>query len=46
MNCRFSKFVVDIGRFLQRQYRKICVMFVVRKNLLQYEVYYVRFPNG
>jgi len=34
MNCRFSKFVIDIGRFLQRQYHKIYVAFVVRKNLL------------
>jgi hypothetical protein len=42
VNCRFSKFVIDIGRFLQRQYRKIRVIFTVRKNLLQYEVYYVR----
>jgi len=42
MRCRFSKFVVDIGKFLQRSYDKIYIAFTVRKNLLQYEVYYVR----
>jgi len=42
MNCRFSKFVIDIGKFLQREYRKIHVVFVAQINLLQYEVYYVR----
>jgi len=42
MNCRFGRFVVDIGKFLKREYAKIHVAFVVRKNLLQYEVFYVR----
>jgi len=45
MNCRFSKFVIDIGKFLHRAYVKIRVIFVARINLFQYEVYYVRVAN-
>jgi len=39
---RFSKFVIDVDKFLSRTYTKIHVFFTVRINLLQYEVYYVR----
>jgi len=42
MRCRFSRFVIDIGKFVGREFSKIRVIFTVRKNLLQYEVYFVR----
>ena len=45
MNCRFSSFVLSVWDFCEKKYNKIKVYFLVRKNLLQYEVYYRRLPN-
>jgi len=43
MHCRFfAQFVMDIGRFLKREFTKTHVMFIVRKNLLQYSVWFVK----
>jgi hypothetical protein len=42
MRCRFSLFIVDIGKFLSRGYNRIKVVFTARVNLLQYQVYFVR----
>jgi len=39
---RFSQFVVDVWNFCESRYAKIHIAYVVRKNLLQYEVHFVR----
>jgi len=42
MKHKFSQFVIDIGNFCERKFHKIHVVYIVRINLLQYKVMFVR----